>query len=119
MVRTRRRSPAGEAGVQVSSRAAGSDPPLDRPVTEAAIEAAIFGLLAVRRDGATLCPSEVARALGSADGGWRELMPQVRQVAQRLARQDRLDVTRRGVPVDATSRGGPIRLGRPIGRDPE
>ncbi len=86
-------------------------------VTNAAIEDRIFGLLAKRHEGATICPSEVARALVSENGRWRELMPQVRQAAQALAQNEQLDVTRRGVPVDATSRGGPIRLGLPIKRD--
>ncbi|WP_200932603.1 DUF3253 domain-containing protein [Pseudorhodoferax sp. Leaf267] len=81
-------------------------------MTPAAIEAQIFALLATRRDGATICPSEVARALVPPGGPWRALMPQVRQVAQSLAAHQRLRVTRRGVPVDATSPGGPIRLGR-------
>jgi hypothetical protein len=85
--------------------------------TQAAIEDTVFGLLATRHDGATICPSEVARALVAHEGRWRELMPQVRQVAQRLAEEHRLDVTRGGVQVDATSRGGPIRLGRPVKRN--
>lgn len=84
---------------------------------KAAIEDAIFGLLATRREGATICPSEVARTLAPDDRRWRELMPQVRQAAQELAENHRLDVTRRGVRVDATSRGGPIRLGLPVKRD--
>lgn len=83
------------------------------PMSAAAIEESIFGLLAQRQPDATICPSEVARALGTDDCPWRELMPQVRQVAQGLAMQGRLRVTRGGVPVDATGRGGPIRLGRP------
>ncbi|MCV4939550.1 DUF3253 domain-containing protein, partial [Escherichia coli] len=65
--------------------------------TDAAIEASIFGLLDQRQAGATICPSEVARAL-QPDGAWRALMPQVRDVAQRLARARRLRVTRGGVP---------------------
>ncbi len=85
--------------------------------TNAAIENKIFGLLATRHEGATICPSEVARALVPDGLGWRHLMPQVRQTAQELARNHRLNVTRRGTPVDATSRGGPIRLGLPIKRD--
>ena len=83
-------------------------------MTPAAIEDQIFALLAARQDGATLCPSEVARALRPDGGRWRALMPQVRQVAQGLARDQRLRVTRGGVPVDATGPGGPIRLGRPL-----
>lgn len=82
-------------------------------VSPAAIEETIFALLARRQAGATICPSEVARALVPDSGRWRDLMPQVRQVAQGLAHAQRLRVTRGGVPVDATSHGGPIRLGRP------
>lgn len=82
-------------------------------VTEAAIEAEILGLLASRSDGATICPSEVARAFALEGDRWRMLMPTVRQVARRMAADHRLSVTRGGVEVDATSRGGPIRLGRP------
>lgn len=84
---------------------------------KAAIEDKIFDLLASRKKGATICPSEVARALVPSDGRWRELMPQVRQVAQGLAQDNRLSVTRGGVKVDATSRGGPVRLGRPTEED--
>lgn len=82
-------------------------------VTPADIEREIFNLLAARREGATICPSEVARALVTQAGPWRELMPQVRQVAQNLAQNHRLHVTRGGVPVDANNAGGPIRLGHP------
>lgn len=80
-------------------------------MTDADIEAQIFALLAQRSQGATICPSEVARALAPEDDSWREQMPQVRQVAQALAQQRRLRVTRSGVPVNATAPGGPIRLG--------
>ena len=41
-------------------------------------------------------------------------MPHVRQVAQALAQQHRLRVTRGGVLVDATAPGGAIRLGLPV-----
>ena len=81
--------------------------------TEADIEAEIFRLLAMRQNGATICPSEVARSLLDEDARWRDGMGVVRQVANRLAQDDRLQVTRKGVQVDATSPGGPIRLGLP------
>ena len=87
------------------------------PPTAAEVEAKIVGLLAARRDGATICPSEVARVLGSSARPWRDLMPLVRKTAQRMAEAQRLVVTRGGLPVDALSRGGPIRLGRPSGDD--
>jgi len=85
-------------------------------MTDADVEEKIFALLAARRHGATVCPSEVARALTAEGAPWRDLMPRVRQVAHDLAQNDRLNVTRGGVPVDATRAGGPIRLGRPSDR---
>lgn len=75
------------------------------------IEVTIFTLLSARQAGATICPSEVARALAPDGTAWRELMPQVRDVAQALADAGRIVVTRGGVPVEATAGGGPIRLG--------
>lgn len=84
------------------------------PVSRSAIEDKIFELLMQRKQGATICPSEVARALLPEGEQWHELMPRIRQVAQGLARDHRISVTRGGVDVDAMSRGGPIRLGRPI-----
>ena len=94
----------------------GSETPSRTAVDPAApaIEDTIFGLLARRRKGSTICPSEVARALVPDEVPWRELMPRVRQVAQALAQENRIVVTRGGVPVDAMSDGGPIRLGLPI-----
>lgn len=80
-------------------------------MTDTQITERIFELLSKRQPGATICPSEVARSLAPNGASWRGQMPQVRQVAQALARQQRLCVTRGGVPVDATAPGGPIRLG--------
>lgn len=83
-------------------------------MTDADIEARIFALLSLRQPGATICPSEVARSLVPDGGAWRDRMPHIRQVAQSLAQQQRLRVTRGGEPVDdATAPGGPIRLGLP------
>lgn len=83
-------------------------------VEASAIEDKIFSLLTARREGATICPSDVARALVGDAGPWRGLMPRVRQVARVLAQDGRLRVTRGGVPADAVGGGGPIRLGRPV-----
>ncbi len=84
-------------------------------MTDAAIAGMVFALLDQRRPEATICPSEVARALAPPDdeAGWRAAMPAVRRVAAALAAEGRLRVTRGGVPVDAVQAGGPIRLGRP------
>ena len=77
------------------------------------IASAIESLVAARGAGATVCPSEVARALAGAAGPWRALMPAVRTAAAALVEQGRLSVTRAGVDVDALASGGPIRLGLP------
>jgi hypothetical protein len=80
----------------------------------AMVECAIFDLLERRVPGASLCPSEVARAV---DGeAWRARMDEVRAVALRLAREGRLVITQRGVALDpARPLRGAVRLARPPG----
>jgi hypothetical protein len=75
------------------------------------LAAAIMALLARRRPGATICPSEVARA--EAPENWRPLMPHVRAAAAKLAAAGRIEVTQRGVVVDPHTAHGPIRLRLP------
>ncbi len=74
------------------------------------IERAILGLLAERRDGATICPSEAARALAD---DWRPLMQPVRDTAAAMADAGRLEVTQSGRAVDPREARGPIRLRLP------
>ncbi len=75
------------------------------------IAEAVLGLLARRPPGATICPSEAARALAPQD--WRALMPRVRAVAATLALAGRLQILQGGRPVAAQGPWrGPIRLGR-------
>lgn len=81
--------------------------------TDLEIEKTIFALLDLRDASASICPSEVARALASSDLAWRALMPAVRRVAATLASDGSLRVTRGAHDVDATSPGGPVRLRRP------
>lgn len=77
------------------------------------LERAILDLLEQRAP-KTICPSDVARAVGPADG-WRELMDPVREAAQRLVEQGRLEVTQKGEVVDLRTVRGPVRLRRPEG----
>ena len=56
-----------------------------------------------RGEGKSLCPSEVARALGGEQ--WRELMPAVRAVAFELQAAGEVRVTQKSRVVDATARG--------------
>ena len=74
------------------------------------ISTKIDELLSDREEGRTICPPEVARALGG--GAWRDLMQPVRDAAAARAGRGELTVTRKGVPVDPKHPGGPIRLGR-------
>lgn len=59
----------------------------------------------------TICPSEVARALGGE--GWRELMAVVRSQAQQLVSTGHIVVTQRGKVVDPAIVKGPVRYRLP------
>ena len=76
-----------------------------------ALERAIDALLDARAPGATICPSEAARAVDPA--GWRELMPAARAAAGRLAVAGEVEVTQRGEVVDIATARGPVRIRRP------
>lgn len=80
----------------------------------AAIAAAIRSLLDARAAGATICPSEAARAVAG-DDDFRELMPEVRAVARDLVARGELEITQGGRVVDPRTARGPIRLRRPDG----
>ncbi len=77
------------------------------------LERAIDALLADRRAGATICPSEAARAVDPE--GWRELMPAARAAAGRLAAAGQVEVTQRGEVVDVATARGPVRVRRVAG----
>ena len=75
------------------------------------LERAITRLLAGRRDGASICPSDAARAV--APGNWRPLMDGARAAAARLADRGEVVVTQSGEPVDPATARGPVRIRRP------
>ncbi len=80
-------------------------------VTDERIRDAIVVLLDSRELSASICPSEVARAL--APDAWRPLMPRVRAVAIGMAKVGLLDIRQRGRSVLlAEPLRGPIRLRR-------
>lgn len=80
-------------------------------MSEPDLERAILELLD-RRAPKTICPSDVARAVGTADG-WRALMDPVRAAAQRLVEAGEVEVTQRGEVVDLPTVRGPVRIRRP------
>ncbi|GGZ62777.1 hypothetical protein GCM10008101_16250 [Lysobacter xinjiangensis] len=82
---------------------------------DAAIRDCVVALLRRRADDASICPSEVARALSPDETEWRASMPQVRRVAAAMAESDEIAVTQgeRELPSsEVMLAGGPIRLRR-------
>jgi len=75
-------------------------------------EMAILNLLNERGSGKTICPSEAARAVhGNNEKVWRRAMEAVRCAARRLARQGKIQILRKGSPIDPDAVRGVIRLG--------
>lgn len=70
--------------------------------------AATLDLLARRATGATICPSEVARALSPED--WRGAMPSVHAAIDELVRDGLVRLSWKGQPL--ATRSGPYRIGR-------
>ena len=88
-----------------------------RPV-DAALEDAVLRLLDERAAGATICPSEAARAVAASSGGgaggdWRGLMEPARAAARRLVVRGTVEITQGGrVVADPSHAKGPIRIRR-------
>ncbi|MDX2089262.1 MAG: DUF4385 family protein [Kofleriaceae bacterium] len=75
------------------------------------LEDKILALLAQRRPGASICPSEVARAVRP-HGAWRALLPAVRDAAAILARRGAVELRQRGRRVSPRGYKGPVRIVR-------
>lgn len=71
------------------------------------IEISILALTQERGPGESICPSEVARRL---QPEWQGLLPAVRRAAVRLAQAGRIEILRKGKPVDPLTVKGVIRL---------
>lgn len=85
------------------------------PATIGDAQAATLALLAARDEGATVCPSEVARALAGGtpehdDDGWRGRMPLVHAAVDDLLAQGSIRLSWKGKPL--ATRGGPYRIAR-------
>ena len=79
--------------------------------TDRALERAIMDMLNQRARGATLCPSEAARAVyGSDSDEWKAAMASTREAARRLVAEGRLVITQGGKVVDPSRARGAIRL---------
>lgn len=82
-------------------------PPVE-DVDDAAIESTMLRLLGERAVTSSICPSDVARAIGGDD--WRDLMEDTRRVARRLVGDGRVQITQGGEVVDPFAVRGPIRI---------
>ena len=79
--------------------------------TDAELERTILSLLDDRAQSSTICPSDAARAVGTADS-WRSLMDPARDAARRLVEAGEAVITQGGEVVDLDSARGPIRIRR-------
>jgi hypothetical protein len=77
---------------------------------ESRLQRTILDLLADRRPGATICPSDAARSVGGDE--WRPLMDDARAAAQRLVEAGEVVITQGGEVVDLATARGPIRIRR-------
>ena len=75
---------------------------------DAHLETTILDLLGQRAEGATICPSDAARAAHPDD--WREWMERTREAARRLVAAGTVTITQHGEPIDPSTARGPIRV---------
>lgn len=74
----------------------------------ARIEETILALTTARGHERSICPSEAARVLDPV--AWQSQMTAVRRAAIRLAEAGRIDILRKGRPIDPATVKGVIRL---------
>lgn len=77
---------------------------------DARLDLELARLLDSRAASATVCPSEVARAVGGEE--WRELMEPARAAARRMVVAGTAEITQGGRVVDPSTAKGPIRVRR-------
>lgn len=95
--------------------------------TQDPIVEAILGQLSAAKAGGSVSPEEVARAVAESRRGpkdppdlWRKYLPAVKQQAIHLARAGRIELLRKGQPVEDPARvKGVVRYRRPAGEASE
>jgi hypothetical protein len=73
-----------------------------------AITDAMLRIAAERGPEKSMCPTDVARAVSAEN--WRPLLGPVRKVAADLARQGKIEILRKGKPINPGDMRGVIRL---------
>ncbi len=71
---------------------------------------ATLALLSARAEGASVCPSEVARVLAGESGDWRAAMPTVHAEVDRMTAEGLVRLSWKGRTMPA--RAGPYRINR-------
>lgn len=79
----------------------------NRPANQQ-IEESVIRMLGERNSGASLCPSDPARALWPSD--WRVRMPEVHAALRRLALRGEVEWFQGGKRVDPANTRGPFRI---------
>ncbi|MBS9476636.1 DUF3253 domain-containing protein [Ancylobacter sp. VKM B-3255] len=87
-----------------------TETPRPRRPSEEAMEAAILAVAGAANR--SVSPEDVARSL-SKGPEWQTALPVLRRVAQRMAREGRLVMYRKGKPADPDELRGVYRLGLP------
>jgi len=75
------------------------------------VEETLFDLLSQVRKGESISPNQVAKAIDAIN--WRRELPKVRAVIIGLARQGRLEVLRKGKPIEPEGFKGIYRVRLP------
>ncbi len=71
-----------------------------------------MALLAARAEDATVCPSEVARAVAAPTGEWREAMPEVHAAVDQMVSEGLIGLSWKGQTL--ATRAGPYRINRGV-----
>jgi len=79
--------------------------------TDLQLEASIAALLTAAARGATISPSDAAKAVGGEQ--WNELAEPARRAARRMVARGELQITQGGTVVDPSTAKGAIGLRRP------
>jgi hypothetical protein len=80
------------------------------------LEQVVLDLTSERGPEKSICPTDAARAF--AGENWRKVLGEVRKTAVRLALDGKIEITRKGKPVDPAAFKGVYRL-RAVAREPD
>lgn len=86
------------------------EPGIRQSETGGDVRSTILALLARRASGATICPSEVARAIAAGNADWLRGMPEVHEAVDAMVAEGLVRLSWKGEAMAV--REGPYRIGR-------